>query len=319
MHRSGGAILVVLSVIVAAAACAPADPTPDPDVQARRDARGEQTVRIVHPEWSSEIASAHLFAAVLRERLGYRVALEAVAVEEMWERVAQGEADAMVGAWLPVTHAEYQADYGQELEDLGPNLEGARIGLVVPASTPGFITDEAGRTGRELVTVREIGELATHADRFRGRVVGIESGAGVVQRAREALERYDLARRFRLVESDEERMLEELRSAVRAGRWIVMTGWTPHWAFERYDLRFLDDPQSVFGGEERIHTMVRPGLADDLPDAYRVLDRISYRPTDLERIMWWIVQDDRRDPYAQAIRWIETNRNAVDEWVEGVE
>lgn len=51
----------------------------------------------------------------------------------MWVGVANGDADASVAAWLPVTHADYYNEYQDKLVDLGPNLEGARIGLVVPA------------------------------------------------------------------------------------------------------------------------------------------------------------------------------------------
>jgi ABC-type proline/glycine betaine transport system substrate-binding protein len=40
---------------------------------------------------------------------------------------------AIFTAWLPVTHGEYMKQVGDKVEDLGPNYEGARIGLVVPA------------------------------------------------------------------------------------------------------------------------------------------------------------------------------------------
>ena len=47
--------------------------------------------------------------------------------------LASGEADAMVAAWLPATHAAYYEKYKDDFDDLGPNLEGAKIGLVVPS------------------------------------------------------------------------------------------------------------------------------------------------------------------------------------------
>ncbi len=281
--------------------------------------RADTVIRLVYPEWSSEIASAHLIQAVLEERLGYRVRMIPVEVEEMWRRVAEDRADVLTGAWLPITHQGYYEEYGDRLEDLGPNLLGARIGLVVPTVRPGRQTDASGKTGRELVTIRSIEELAGYVDKFDGRIVGIESGAGVVTRSQEALSAYGLQVDYHVVTGDEERMLSRLRKAVQQGEWIVFTGWKPHWVFELYNLRFLEDPKGIFGGEESIHTMVRPDLKQEIPDAYKVLQQISYQPEDLERLMRWIHEDEEADPYAQAVRWIELHQDMVDSWIEVIE
>lgn len=290
-----------------------------PQVTPQVSQRADTVIRLVYPEWSSEIASAHLIEAVLQERLGYRVRMIPVEVEEMWRRVAEGEADVLTGAWLPTTHQGYYAEYGDRLEDLGPNLAGARIGLVVPTVRPGRQTDASGKIGRELVTIRSIEELAGHVEEFDGRIVGIESGAGVVARTQEALTAYGLQAQYHVLTGDEERMLSRLRKAVQQGEWIVFTGWKPHWVFELYNLRFLEDPQGVFGGQESIHTMVRPDLKQDIPDAYKVLQQISYQPEDLERLMRWIHADEEADPYAQAVRWIELHQDMVDNWIKVIE
>ena len=50
----------------------------------------------------------------------------------MFAGVANGSADAMVAAWLPGTHLEYYNKYKADMVDLGPNLKGTKLGLVVP-------------------------------------------------------------------------------------------------------------------------------------------------------------------------------------------
>ncbi len=286
---------------------------------ARRSLRAENRLRLVYPEWSTEIASAHLFQAVLQERMGYRVQVDPVSVDKMWKQVATGEADILTGAWLPLTHRDYYTEYRDAVQDLGANLTGARIGLVVPTVKPGRQTGDTGRTGRKLVTIHSIAQLKQTKDRFNGRIIGIESGAGVMARTREALKAYDLERHFRLVATNEKRMIERVSAAVNRGEWIVFTGWKPHRIFELYNLRFLDDPKDVFGGEESIHTMVRSGLQEDMPDAYTVLARISYKPAQIERLMRWIHTNGKAEAYEQAVRWINANTDMVDDWVKGVE
>ncbi len=312
-------IVLIVALAGVVAACTPENDTVSEEVAARRTARSGHTLTLVYPPWSSEFASAHLVQAVLQERLGYRVELEEVSAEEMWRRVATDEADILAGAWLPVTHREYLVQYGPNLDDLGPNLEGARIGLVVPAVVPGWLTDETGRTGRELVPLRRIEELGEHAVRFNRRIIGIESGAGIMTRTEDVMRAYDLDGQYRLVESHEREMLARVSEAVRREEWIVFTGWTPHWIFERYNLRFLEDSLGVYGGEEAVHTMVRPGLADEYPEVRELLARLNWSPEDLERLMVWIRDDESRDAYRQALRWMRVNRERVDRWVQGLE
>lgn len=47
----------------------------------------------------------------------------------------------------------------------------------------------------------------------------------------------------------------------------MVTGWTPHWMFSRYDLKFLDDPQKQYGDAEHIQIMATKGFSDKDPYA----------------------------------------------------
>ena len=50
----------------------------------------------------------------------------------MWTGVAEGSLDAHVAGWLPLTHADYYEKFEGKFEDLGSNLEGTKLGIVVP-------------------------------------------------------------------------------------------------------------------------------------------------------------------------------------------
>jgi len=89
-------------------------------------------ISIAYVAWDSEIASTNVIGKVLSD-MGYDVTLTQVENGPMWEAVASGQTDAIVSAWLPATHADQYAKYETEIDDLGANLEGAKIGLVVPA------------------------------------------------------------------------------------------------------------------------------------------------------------------------------------------
>ena len=258
---------------------------------------GKPVVELSYVEWEGAKAATHLMKAVIQERIGYRCEVIPVSAAAMWQSVATGDTDAMLAGWLPGTHAQYYDALRDRVEDLGPNLEGARIGLVVP----------------EYVTIATIGELGEHPGRFDRRVVGIDPGAGIMGKTEDALKAYDLDG-FELVSSSGAAMTAELGDAVRNEQWIVVTGWTPHWKFARYDLKFLEDPKGVYGSAEKVHTVARLDLKADMPRIYRLLDRFQWSMEEISTLME-ANQEPGAEPYATARRWMEQHPERVDAWL----
>lgn len=255
-----------------------------------------QEVELAYVEWDSEVASTHVIAKVL-EDLGYNVKITPLDNAVMWKSVATGDADAMVSAWLPGTHQAQYEEYGDKVIDLGPNLEGAKIGLVVPSymdvNSIEDLTDEAGKT-----------------------ITGIEAGAGVVQATERALEEYSNLADWKLETSSSGAMATALGQAYEKEEEIVVTGWSPHWKFGKYDLKYLEDPKGVYGAEETINTMVREGLEEDMPELYQILDNFYWTMEDMEEVMLMI--QDGEDPEDAAAKWVEDNADRVKEWTEGI-
>jgi glycine betaine/proline transport system substrate-binding protein len=275
----------------------------------------EKPVTIAYAQWSSSIASANLMKALIQEKLGIPCTLVAAGAGEMWRMVAAGEADAMLSAWLPHTHSAYRARYAGMLDDLGPNLEGTRTGLVVPRVTAGRFTAGTGLRNRPYVTTASIPALRKDAQRYRHRIIGIEPDAGVMEKAERALDVYGLRDSFRLESGSEVAMMAELSHAVRHQEWVVFTGWLPHWAFARWNLEFLEDPEGVFSESGSIHTMTRKGLAEENQAVFRLLDAFYWSPEDMGQLMLWIQDDEGLFPYEKALRWIRTHPEKVTRWL----
>jgi glycine betaine/proline transport system substrate-binding protein len=254
-------------------------------------------VELVYVEWSSEVASTNVVRAVL-EQQGYEVATTPVSAAAMWQAVASGDADAMVAAWLPTTHAHYLRRVRDDVVDLGPNLEGTRIGLVVP----------------DYVDVDSIDQLNRHGDRFDNRIIGIDPGAGLMSKTEDVIAAYHLD--LKLIEGSGATMAAALGNAIAEGRWIVVTGWTPHWMFARWGLKYLDDPKGVYGDSGRIDTVVRKGLRNDQPEVYQILDRFHWTAAEMEELMA-MNQARGADPYGNARRWVAGHPDRVAEWIAG--
>ncbi|MEK5037767.1 glycine betaine ABC transporter substrate-binding protein [Sporosarcina sp. FSL K6-3457] len=107
----------------------------NPDMVAEWTAGVDQVdgdkIKLVYVAWDSEIASHNVMKIVL-EDMGYKVNLMQVESGPMWTAVADGSADASLAAWLPLTAKAYADKFEGQYEELGINMEGAKVGLVVP-------------------------------------------------------------------------------------------------------------------------------------------------------------------------------------------
>lgn len=254
-------------------------------------------VELAYVEWSSEVASTNVVKAVLQEKMGYEVELTPVSAAAMWTAVGTGDVDGMVAAWLPTTHGHYLEEVKDKVDNLGPNLKGTRIGLVVPS----------------YVTVDSIPQLKDNVDKFNGEIIGIDPGAGIMSTTEEVLETYNLDN-YELVEGSGATMTAALAGAIKNDEWVVITGWTPHWKFAKWDLKYLEDPENVYGGAERINTIVRKGLKEDMPEVYAFLDNFNWTPAEMQEIMVWN-QEKEASPYENAVKWVNENPEKVNQWL----
>ncbi|OYD08424.1 ABC transporter permease/substrate binding protein [Paludifilum halophilum] len=255
----------------------------------------KKTVTLSYVNWDSEVASTNVLKKVLEDE-GFRVEMQEVDVGPMFAGVASGSADGTVAAWLPVQHQSYMEKYKDQVADLGPNLKGTKLGLVVP----------------EYVEADSVADLRKDAEKFDNQIIGIEAGANMMNQTEKLIEDYDLD--MELMESSSAGMAATLSKKYKAKEPVVVTGWKPHWKFARFDLKFLDDPKEEYGQEEEIHTIVRKGLKEEKPEAYRIMDQFYWTPEDMEEVMLMIQNGD--EPEEAAAKWVEEHPEKVKKWTE---
>lgn len=148
------------------------------------------------------------------------------------------------------------------------------------------------------------------------KIIGIEPGAGLMAQAKTAMKDYKLDN-WTLVEGSSAAMVAELKKAYSKKEPIIITGWSPHWMFASFDLKYLDDPNGTFGGAEEINTIVRKGLKEDAPGAYTILDQFSWDTSDMEKVM--VDVSGGMDPKEAADKWIKANNDKVAKWTKGAQ
>lgn len=253
----------------------------------------KEAVLIATP-YDTETSSANVLKIVLKSA-GYDIDIKTVDVGLAFQGLASGSGDFFVGAWLPTCHGQYYEKYKDDIVLVRENLQGTRCGLAVPA----------------YVEVDSITRLNENKDLFESKITGIEPGAGIMAGTDEAIEKYELE--YELTAGSEVGMCSALLAAVKSQEPIVFTAWSPHWMFVRWDLKYLEDPENVYGGLEHITSFTRTGLKEDMPALYSVLERFHWETADMESIMLDMNEGMSAEEAAQ--KWVDENPDTVNEWL----
>jgi glycine betaine/proline transport system substrate-binding protein len=148
-------------------------------------------------------------------------------------------------------------------------------------------------------------------------ITGIDAGAGIMSSTDKALKAYGLEEKnWQLQPSSTAAMTSTLQKAIADKRPIVVTGWTPHWMFTKFPLKFLKDTKNVYGKAEQIHTIVRKGLKQDAPQAYQVLDQFHWTPKEISSVM--LAVNNGQDPAAAAKAYVKKHPEQIAQWTKGV-
>lgn len=148
------------------------------------------------------------------------------------------------------------------------------------------------------------------------KITGTDPGSGLMRLTAQAMKDYDLSD-WTLLESSTAGMTAQLDRSYKRKEPIVITAWSPHWMFNTYDLKYLEDPKMTYGEPEEIHTIARLGLKNDHPVAYEFLDRFNWTSDDMGEVM--IDIQDGMEPEEAAAKWVDGHEAKVNEWIEGLE
>ena len=260
-----------------------------------------QPLRLGWSAWSDAEVVSLMAAELIRSALNQPVERVMADIGIQYQSVARGDLDLMLMAWLPATHRDYWNRIRDQVLDLGPIYSGT-LGWIVPDYVPNDV----------ISSIHQLSDPAL-ASQFDNRVQGIDPGSGLNQASLDALKRYRL-NNMELVPSSSAAMAAVLAQAIEQERWLIATSWTPHWMFARFQLRFLEDPERVFGGTERIHALARLGLDQQVPDVTDFLSRFHLPSEDLDQLL---LQAQTTSPDDAVTTYLANHPKRVEYWITG--
>ena len=267
-----------------------------------------KTVRFSDVGWSDITATTALAARVL-EGLGYDAKIQVLSVPVTYTSMKNKDIDVFLGNWMPTMEADrkpYVDD--KSVEVLGANLEGAKYTLAVPK----YLYDQG---------LKSFNDIAAFHDKLSGKIYGIEPGNDGNRLIIDMIKADQFGlKKFEIVESSEQGMLAQVERATRRKEPIVFLGWEPHPMNSKFELKYLEGGDEVFGpnlGGATVYTNTRAGYVSECPNAGAVVKNLKFT-LDLENTVMGYILFDGMEPRKAAEKWLKDNPAAWAPWLAGV-
>ncbi|WP_318494529.1 choline ABC transporter substrate-binding protein [Photobacterium leiognathi] len=266
------------------------------------------TVRFADVGWTDITATTAVTSELLKG-MGYNTKTDLLSVPVTYSSMANGDIDVFLGNWMPTMEGDI-AKYreAKTVETVKANLEGAKYTLAVPK----YVYD-AG--------VKSFADLAKHADKFKGRIYGIEPGNDGNRLIQSMIDTNAFGLKdFSLVESSEAGMVSQVSRSVRRDQWIVYLGWAPHPMNSNVEMEYLAGGDDFFGpnyGGANVYTNVRSNYLTECPNVGKLLKNLSFS-LEMENSLMEAILNQKVQPEKAARQWLSENPQQVEAWLKDV-
>lgn len=253
----------------------------------------DKTITLGTMAWEDLTPITGIVRTVL-ERQGYTVEVEEFSEWGIaFAALTKGDVDVMASQTDYVAH-DYWTKNKDKLEKISPISHGLYQAIAVPS----------------YVTISAMDELAGSADKFDGKIIGIEPGSGLMRDAATAVEAYGMG--MELVEGSTAAMTAALDSAMSRQEWIAVTVWEPSWMMQKYDVKFLADPKGVFPTAQSYYMIGTAGFSAENPQARELIASIYVPLADITAING--AMNDGKSLDEAVADWVAAHGDLIGRW-----
>lgn len=293
------------------------------------DSRGSQsTITLAVNPWNGSAANVAVAAYLLESELGYTV--ETVDIDEnaQWASINAGDIDASLEVW-PSGHAQNIVDF---IDNPDANVDSAgELGIIgkIGWFIPTYMVDQhpALATWEGFADPELAGLFATAETGDKGQFLGADPS--YVQFDEAIINNLGLNLQV-VFTGSETAALAAVDSAYSRQDPVLLYLWTPHSAFNSYDLTnvLLPEYNDACGEaaanapdqvdcdypSDVLFKIIGSDLADNAPDADAFLRAMSYTNAD-QISMLAAIENDGMSVEDAAAQWIEANENVWSAWL----
>lgn len=243
--------------------------------------------------WDETYASVYTIKNLL-EQDGYNVEVQELEAGPAYNGVATGDIDFHMDMMMPTTHASYFDEVQDDIDVQGCWYGAAQNTIAVNEDSP----------------AKSIDDLKTMADEYDNTLYGIEAGAGLTKATKDnVIPDYGLeSLEYKI--SSTPAMLAQVKKSTEAGENVAVTLWHPHWAYNKFPIRDLEDPKNSLGDKEILYSIGNKDSVEKFPFVSQAVKNFAMTEEQLADLEALMVSEDGyngEDPEKAVAEWLGDN------------
>ncbi len=278
---------------------------PENQNEQQRLADEKTSLTFGYVQWPGVTVKTHVVKKIA-DYLGYETKMSSGSQAIVFKGMDIGDIDIFLGNWMPSMkmHFDKYKEKGS-IDTVRVNLDEVIFRTAVPQ-----YTWEAG--------VKSLADLNKYADKFDRTIYGIEPGNNGNLIIKEAIENniYNL-KDWELKASSTAGMLSAAKKHIDKKEWVAFNAWQPHYMNVILDIKYLKDPEGIWGSGDSVYTVVRSGFENESANFYQFLKKFKVTASIQNQ---WIneYKNKGKEPEVVAEEWIADNMDIVNEWIKDV-
>ena len=255
-------------------------------------------LRIGYTNFSIDQAIAFVLKGILDQQPNLTVELYRVPEDSlMFMALLDDELDICISVFLPFTHKSYIDRHAYEIVKFSSVCDSLGMYMIVP----------------RYANIERIDDLRNIAPQLRNTILIPENQNAIYEFGKDVLQDYNLGN-FRLQESSWDNIITFVEDSMNNSSGFAFIGLRPHWIFQKYELKTVEDTRHSFGIYEQAHIIATPRFSERMPTIAGFLEQVRFNLNDIEYIME-LNQVLGSEPYENALKWINQNTFRINRWL----
>lgn len=253
----------------------------------------DNTIILGDSNWPG-LRGKNSIAKYILENIGYNVKRTSATDPMIRQGIISGDVDIYLGTWMPSLQKARKKNQDKH-HYVTKNMHNGLLGMAVPK----YVAKKG---------VTSLADLQEHADKFDRKLYVGPPGwvyGGMLRKAQKDniynLEGWDL------VSSNPGALWSQLEKAIKNKEWIVWAAWKPHWMNTVYDMKYLKDPQKIFGNKYSwVETTTRKGFPQEHPEVTTFLKNFIVK-AETQSLLSYEIGQKEKDTDKFAEKWVKDN------------